>query len=209
MLMLLVIVLFALGAASCGGDADSQPKEGAAEQPAKESEGGGNVPTADWVADGQVSEGEYANQSTIGDVTVHWRNDAEYLYIAFAGDTEGWVSVGLDPEQRMQGANYLLGAVTDGEAQIWDAYGQGPVGPTHPPDTEIGGTDDIVAYAGLEEEGTTLFEVQIPLDSGDEYDKPLEPGRTYPIIVAVGSSDEYNASHTARAAGEITLEPAQ
>jgi len=163
-------------------------------------------PTMGWQADGVVSDGEYAHEATVGEVRLWWSNDAEFLYLAMEASTTGWVSIGLDPERRMEGANFIIGAVAGGEAQIWDAYGTAPTGNMHPPDEELGGTNDIVAYAGLEEDGVTRFEVQIPLDSGDAFDKPLEPGGTYPIIVAVGSSDSFGASHTSRAGGSITLD---
>jgi len=58
----------------------------------------------------------------------------------------------------------------------------------------------------VEEDGVTRFEVRIPLDSGDEYDKPLQPGSTYPVIAAVGTSDSFDARHSSRAQGEITLD---
>jgi hypothetical protein len=106
----------------------------------------------------------------------------------------------------MQGANYLFGYVGNGEALLWDAYGTAPRGANHPPDEELGGTNDIVAFAGVEEEGVTRFEVQIPLDSGDTFDRPLEAGRTYPIIVAIGTQDEYNAYHQNYARGELILD---
>jgi hypothetical protein len=164
------------------------------------------VSTSSWQADGVVADGEYAHQTTIGDVTLWWRNDAEFLYLAMEASTTGWVAVGLDPTDGMKGASYIFGIVVEGEARIWDAYGIAPTGPNHLSDEDLGGTNDIVAYAGVEEGGVTRFEVQVPLDSGDEFDKPLLPGNTYPIIVAVGSTDDYNARHSSRAAGEITLD---
>ena len=164
------------------------------------------VPMATWQADGAISEGEYAHETAIGDVNVWWYNDAEFLFLAMEASTTGWVAVGIDPVNRMQGADFIFGAVVDGEAMIWDAFGTAPVGNAHPPDEELGGTNDIVAYAGVEDGGVTRFEVQIPLDSGDEFDKPLEPGRTYAVIVAVGTSDSFDARHSSRATGSITLD---
>lgn len=213
--------LIAAIAAVVGGCADegaepAEPTEPMAtegatptEEPAATEEPATEAPTesaAEWEADGVIAEGEYAHEATIGEVRLWWRNDAEYLYLAMEASTTGWISVGLDPENRMQGANFIFGAVTDGEAQIWDAYGTAPTGNTHPADEDLGGTDDIVAYAGVEEDGVTRFEVQIPLDSGDEYDKPLEAGGTHAVIVAVGSSDSFAAPHVSRAAGSITLD---
>lgn len=214
-----VAIAFALLTAGCTSAATVQPP--ATKVPTKPGEQPGEAastgqakgepsptspaPIVRWVPDGAIADGEYANEASIPPMRVLWSNDAESLYLAMEAPTTGWVSVGLDPETRMKGANYIIGAVVEGEAKAWDAYGTAPVGASHPPDEELGGTDDIVAFAGVEEEGSTRLEFQIPLDSGDQYDKPLVPGQTYAIIVAMGNSDEFNSRHTFRASGQITL----
>jgi len=158
--------------------------------------------------DGAVAEGEYPNTTSVGDMQMWWHNDGESLTMAVQGPTEGWIGVGLDPDASMQGADFKLAAVENGEARVTDAWGMQPTGPNHPPDTELGGTDDIAESAVVTEDGVTRFEFRIPLDSGDQYDKPLEPGGTYPIIVAHASSDDYTAYHSFRQSAEITLDPA-
>jgi len=161
-----------------------------------------------WKADGVISDGEYAHETTIGDVHLWWRNDAQYLYVAFEAKTNGWVAVGLDPETRMKGANFIIGMVSGGQAKAVDAYGTAEMGASHPPDEDLGGRNDIVASAGVQEGGVTRFEVQIPLDSGDKYDKPLKPGGTYKVIVAMSGSAQFNAPHMSRSTGQITLDVA-
>jgi hypothetical protein len=214
---LIAVLLLACGLLAACGSAEStqtppekaQPTALPTATPRQQEEQTAAPPTeplSSWQADGVVADGEYAHQATIGDVTLWWRNDAEFLYLAMEAPTTGWVAVGLDPENRMQGANFIFGMVVEGEAQIWDAYGTAPTGATHPPDEDLGGTNDIVIYAGMERDGVTRFEVQIPLDSGDDYDRPLEPGNTYSVITAVGTSDDFNARHSSRAGGEISLD---
>ena len=163
--------------------------------------------TSNWNADGVVSEGEYASEADFGDMRLWWQHDGESLYIAMEGETQGWISVGINPERGMQGANYLFGYVEDGELRIWDAYGTSPTGANHPPDEDLGGTNDIVTSAGIEEDGVTRFEAQLPLDSGDQYDQPLTAGETYPIIVALGDADEFNAYHRRYDRSELVLAP--
>lgn len=158
-----------------------------------------------WTFDGVISEGEYSGQIILGPMAVFWGNDGNYLYLAAETQTEGWLGIGMDPENRMQGADFTIAAF-DGEAKIWDAYGQEPVGATHPPDTELGGTMDIVAWAAVQDGPFFRFEALRPLDSGDAYDKPLTPGETYTVIAAVGTSDAFDATHAYRGQGEITLE---
>jgi hypothetical protein len=160
-----------------------------------------------WMADGIITEDEYTDQADFGDMRIWWMHDGEFLYLAMEGDTTGWVSVGINPQNGMQGANYLFGYVENGEALIWDAYGTAPTGANHPPDEDLDGTNDIVTFSGVEEDGVTRFEVQIPLDSGDEYDQPLEPGNSYPIIIAIGDADDFNGYHRRYDRGELTLAP--
>ncbi len=159
-----------------------------------------------WVPDGLVHEGEYAHQIKIGSIGVWWYNDDMYLYVALEAETTGWVGIGFDPEDRMKGANYVIGAVEGDRVLAWDAYGRSPVGADHPRDTKLGGQDNIVAYGGSEAAGVTRFEFQIPLDSGDTYDKPLSPGKVYTVVVAAGSSDAFSARHIGRGVGEIQLD---
>lgn len=224
----LVVLLCALLVCGCttatptSPPAASRPAQGVA-QPTEKATATAHAPTAvpqptvaptvaavspGWVADGRVSEGEYARNTAIGQMRLWWRNDGQHLYLALEAPTKGWISIGLDPVQRMQGANYLIGAVEQGVAKAWDAFGTAPVGAAHPPDEELGGRNDIVAFSGVEEGNLTRFEFQIPLDSGDPYDKPLKPGATYKIIVAFGAGDGYNQPHIFRSAGEMTLDPA-
>ena len=158
--------------------------------------------------DGTIAEGEYPNTTTIGDMQVWWYNDGDSLTMAIQAPTEGWVGVGINPDSGMQGADFKLAALVEGEPRVTDAWGTQPTGADHPPDTELGGTDDIEESAVVTEGGVTRFEFRVPLNSGDQYDKPLVPGGTYRIIVAYAGSNEYNAYHTFRQAAEITLQPA-
>lgn len=162
---------------------------------------------AGWMADGIVTDGEYTDQADFGDMRLWWLSDENHLYIAMEGDTDGWVAVGINPERGMQGADYLFGYIEDGEPKLWDAYGTAPTGANHPPDEDLGGTNDIITFAGIEENGITRFEIQIPLNSGDAYDQALEPGQGYPLIIAIGGSDDYNAYHLRYARGELLLAP--
>jgi hypothetical protein len=167
------------------------------------------TPTAEadpvWQPDGVIGPDEYAHTTQAAGVTLHWVNDGEFLYAAVSAQTAGWVAVGLDPENRMQGANFIFGFVQGDQTSIADMYGTEPTA-VHPLDEELGGTNDIVAYGGREEGGTTTVEFQIALDSGDVYDKPLSPGSTYPVLLAWGTVDEFQPYHGGRGASEITLD---
>ena len=163
-------------------------------------------PEGAWVADAVIGADEYAHSVEAAGVTFHWSSDDEFLFGAMSAETTGWVAVAFDPENKMQGANYVYGWVKDGQTEVFNMFGTKPAGPgSHPEDRTLGGTDDIVAFAGSEEGGTTLIEFQIPLDSGDANDKPLAAGGTYTVLLAHGANDDLNY-HAARGATEITLD---
>ncbi len=65
--------------------------------------------------DGVIHEGEYSGSATYagGSFVLHWRTMGDRLYLAMEAKTTGWVSVGLEPEGRMQGADMLFGWVHD------------------------------------------------------------------------------------------------
>lgn len=157
-----------------------------------------------WTPDGIVSADEYTSEATIGSVKLWWRHDGEHLFMAMQADTQGWVSVGFMPQQRMQGADYVLGFVRNGQAEAHDAWGDAPVG-SHPEDVELGGTNDLVAFGGAEDANGTTIEFQRPLAPTDKYDKVLEPG-SVALIVATGARDGFTTPHNYRGSGSITLE---
>jgi hypothetical protein len=101
----------------------------------------------------------------------------------------------------MRGANFFIGYVSQGDAFISDEYGTSTF--SHSPDASVGGTNDILAYAGTEPSGTVM-EFLIPMNSGDARDKPLARGGTYTVLVSYNSSsDNITVMHTAF--GSVTV----
>jgi len=157
--------------------------------------------------DGVIADGEYAHETSISRMEVFWSNNAETLYMAIVAPGAGYVAVGFDPVDRKVGANYILGWVDENGATLRDHMGTR--GNLHEPDTALGGTDDILAFAGTEIDRATTIEFAIPLDSGDPFDRPLAPGETYVLHVAYHRSrDNDFAVHTGWGIGELVLDPA-
>ncbi len=153
--------------------------------------------------DGTLAAGEYRHTMTDPEtgIRVDWQNDLTTLYVALVSPGTGWVGIGFDPTSRMQGANYILGAVADGILSITDEFGVS--GTLHRTDAR----SNIIQAAGREADGSTLVEFALPLASGDSEDKTLTPGQTVTILLALSSSqDSFTARHTARSTSTITLD---
>ena len=156
-----------------------------------------------WSADGIIKVGEYTSDVQYGDYQIFWWSDDQYAYIGLRAKTNGFVAVGIQPGSRMENADMIFGYVEAGETTIMDMFSTGDFGP-HPPDTELGGTNDIIEYGGSEVDGLTTIEFKRPLSTGDKYDNPLSKGINK-IIWSYGSADEIEQKHIARGYGEITL----
>lgn len=130
-------------------------------------------------------------------MTAHWVHNGTHLFIALESPGTGWLSIGYGPPGvKMDGANIIIGYMEETEdLVIIDEIG---VGRQHFPDELRGGTDNIVKGAGTEIEGKTVMEFLVPLDSGDDLDHKLVPGRSYGFFLAYqDSTKDLDSFHTA------------
>jgi hypothetical protein len=150
---------------------------------------------ADPVLDGVLDLTEYAGSAVFNDgaITVAWTIGADVSSFAVAARTTGWVGLGFGAEGMMQDADMAIGWVDDqGRAFVLDCFSLGPYGP-HPPDSELGGSNDILAYAASERDGITTIEFRRPTLASDAYDKPVRSGDAF--LWAYGLSDDFDEYH--------------
>jgi len=163
------------------------------------------IPTVDGVID----EGEYPCQiqEQYTNIKIYWYNDEVYLWIGLVSPGVGWVAIAFEPESYAHyGANIIIGYVKNGQLFIGDHYGAEMT--RHELDETLGGTNDILESAGTESEGKTTIEFKIPLDSGDQFDKVLEPNKSYNVFVAYhATADDLMSEHTERAILTIVTVP--
>ncbi len=160
-------------------------------------------PSEIWSADGVIDSREYLGEMTYDSYELYWANDSEFIYAAMKAKTEGWVALAIQPGSRMKDADMIFGFVKDGEVTVFDLFSTGDFGP-HPPDTELGGTFDIIDFGGKEADGYTIIEFKRALETGDQHDNRLAIGKNR-IIWAYGAADALAPKHTSRGYGEITL----
>lgn len=159
----------------------------------------------DWppAIDGTIAAGEYRH--VLSDpqtgIDINWQNDDRYLYVGLVSPGVGWVAIGFDPERKMQGANIIIGAVTDSELVIEDHFGASPT--AHRKDGEY----RIVQAAGTETDGVTTIEFILPLSGDASPDTYLTPGETVTTILAYHrSNDSFTVRHSKRSTTQITLD---
>jgi hypothetical protein len=159
------------------------------------------------VVDGIIDDNEYSNSyyDEPTGLRIFWNNDNTHLYIGVEATQDGWAAIGFDPEQAMKGANIIMIAMDEDTALIRDDFGDSPF--THKPDEDLGGSTDIIDFAGKNLEDGFMFEFVIPMDSGDEFDKKLESSNEYDMILAINSSSiDFDARHTNKSKTKILLD---
>ncbi|MGC9529916.1 MAG: DOMON domain-containing protein [Candidatus Bipolaricaulaceae bacterium] len=130
-----------------------------------------------------------------------WRNGLAVMIVGVRAPGTGWVSVGFDPQRMMLGADFVIGAVREGDLIVEDHHGHLPTG--HRRDSH----EDALAAGGQIADGAVTLQFVIPLHSGDQDDNTLTPGESYTVLLAYHrSSTSLTTRHTSRSSLTITLD---
>lgn len=152
--------------------------------------------------------GEGWQEATVDGITIAWLAEGDSLQAEVTAPTTGWVAAGFDPTLGMRDANILIGYfdADSSAAMIRDDWGTSPS--SHESDILLGGTGDVISFDASEDAGSTTLAFTILLDTGDAYDKPLEPGSTYSVILAYGpdGADDFTTQHELATVTTITLQ---
>ena len=155
------------------------------------------VPGTLWAQD-------YKHSFDAEDMKVFWTVDGDKIHVKLSAPTEGWVAIGFDPEDAMKGGDIAIGAVKKGKVRIEDHFGDRKRG--HSPDDKLGGGNNILDPQGMEENGVTTISFTRALAAGDKYDKSIETGKLYRIMVAYGSGrDSFRAGHRYRGVYDVNF----
>lgn len=156
------------------------------------------------VSMGQALAAEYDHSVEVENMAFSWKVDGENLAVKMEAKTEGWVGIGFNPSEKMKDANYVLGYVKKGKAEIVDEFGTTKTG--HKNDTKVGGVENATLISGTEEGGMTTIEFTIPLDSGDEKDGKLEVDGDTVVLLAYGAGrDSFKSKHKYRTSVTVNL----
>ena len=131
------------------------------------------------------------------EISFSWKIDKDTIHIKLSGKTDGWVGIGFNPEKKMKGANFILGMIKRGKVKITDHFGNGIR--SHRSDKKLGGKSHIKNKRGSEVSGVTEVMFSIPLNSGDRYDKLINPSGNTIVFLALGAGrDSFNSRHKAK-----------
>jgi DOMON domain len=158
-----------------------------------------------WESDGVIMDNEYTKYQRMGQLDVFSRIEGDSVILGIRAVTKGWFAIGIDPDAAMKGADILLCYIKgDGQVELIDMYSTGTYGP-HPPDTQQGGTSDVMMVSGSEQNGVMTVEFQRKLNTGDRYDKQLRLGENI-MIWSIGATNNIQMRHSVRETGSLILD---
>jgi len=147
---------------------------------------------------------DYAHEVKDKNMGFAWTVDGDKLAVKMWAETDGWVGIGFNPSDEMKDANFVLGYVKDGKAEITDEFGDGLT--THKSDEKLGGTSDVALVGGTEEGGVTTLEFTMPLNSGDKNDQAIDVNGDTIVLLAYGAGrDSFKSKHKYRTALKVNL----
>ena len=147
---------------------------------------------------------EYAHEIKDKKMSVAWSVEGDTLAIKMSAETDSWVGVGFNPSNQMKDANFILGYVKKGEAQIIDEFGTDMA--NHSSDEKLGGTTDATLVGGTEEGGVTTIEFTIPLNSTDKNDGKIDVNGDTTLLMAYAMGrDSFKTKHRFRAEYKVNL----
>jgi len=146
--------------------------------------------------DGEITQGEYQNKIQLGDqFDLSWSIDNEIIFFGIIAETNGWLAIGFEPSTLMNNADMIFSWVeSNGSTITLDCYSTGKYGP-HPPDIDLGGTNDILESNGSETIKTTI-EFSRKLKTGDIFDKEILLNQSMNVIWAFGDTDDFLDKHS-------------
>jgi peroxidase len=150
----------------------------------------GNVTSNNPVAPGASSSITVLN----GRYTLSWAIQEPNIEITIKAQTDGWVGFGIPQNPGiMVGADVVAGWVDpSGQAHVADYFitARQPGCPGVCPDTQQGGNNDIISYAGSRVNGITTITFVRPLAARDPgLDREISLNGDVPIIFAMGDTN--------------------
>ena len=150
---------------------------------------------------GAIPASDYAHRVEAGEVTVAWTLEGDQIHMELSAETGGWVSIGIDPEDAMGGADIIIGAVKNSKVRIEDHFADRKRG--HSPDEKLGGENHVMNPAGIEENGVTTISFTRSVAAAEKWDKPVNTSGKTRVMVAYGSRDSLGLSHQYRAVYDV------
>ncbi len=123
-------------------------------------------------------------------MSVHLQRDSEYLTITMTAPTDGWVTIGFNESVDITGAYLLMGRVRGTIAEVVEYTTISPG--NYKPISSLGAQVRVKNVRGRQTQGYTSLTFSLPINMQGEFQKSLEKGTEYVLIMAYSTSDDFD-----------------
>lgn len=151
-----------------------------------------------------LNQGEYPPKRVQKNgMEVSWLIQNNRVYFEMKAPTKGWIAIGLHTKNQLQGTNLIMAAMENDRLRIEDQYIQS-VG-DHQKITALGGQNALLDTKGKQITEETLIAFSLPLEAVDAFHQNLKEGKTYYLLMAYSSENDFYHHSRMRTTISITL----
>jgi len=135
-----------------------------------------------------------------------WQFMADRLVVKLQARTHGWLAIGFNTQDWLQGTNLIMGAVFDDRTvTVEDRYIVEPARRLHQRKTELGAVSRIEAITGSRSGAVTTIAFRLPTHSTDAYSYDVLPGKAINVLLAYSRATDFQHHSRVRTHQSIIL----
>ncbi|GAB4415546.1 MAG: hypothetical protein OHK0039_24210 [Bacteroidia bacterium] len=136
-------------------------------------------------------------------MVVTWTLTDTHLAISMQAPVGGWVAIGLNPEDRLDGTNLYMGRVQADRAEVVEHYVLRPG--DYRPLVSLGGQTAVSQVSGSQHDGSTCLHFRIDRTVFDRYHHALQQGQLLHLLMAYSLEDDFAHHSIMRTSVQIRL----
>tara|TARA_R110000850_G_scaffold84412_3_gene181173 strand:+ start:318 stop:830 length:513 start_codon:yes stop_codon:yes gene_type:complete len=150
-----------------------------------------------------VPNNSWPNTIQKNGMTVNWKHQGDRVFFEMSAPTNGWVAIGLNPDEGITGTYLLMGRVVNGKAELVEHYTIAPG--NYQPIESLGGEIAVKDIDGEETGNSTTIRFSLPVETGSKYQTPLTQSLEYNMLIAFSRDDDFKHHSMMRTSISIKL----
>jgi len=134
---------------------------------------------------------------------VSWEIVGERIHFTLSAPAHGWLGIGFNENAGLKGTYLIMGNVKDGRPMVMEHYVLSPG--DYRPILDLGGTSSLGDITGQEFEDKTTIRFSVPVMLDLIYKKQLGKGKSFHLLMAYSSADDFQHHSMMRTSAKITL----
>lgn len=146
---------------------------------------------------------EKQKEIIVNGMIFQWQFDEHFVHVKLSAPTTGWIAIGFNTQNELQGTNLVMGAIEHDFVNIEDRFILKPG--LHKSILELGGSDALIHRGGVEQNGISTIWFSMPLSVNDKFHHDLLDGKVYWVLLAYSQENDFQHHSIMRTSIKIKL----